>query len=148
MPGVELVDPVFQKLFGMLLGANSAQGLDSRFPPFEVRLDAVSEVAACKSAETDLGGEVVLAGAINRDKVNSAEGTQHAKSLANGAFAQLQTRDQIVKGQRLLAAIEKAVDFPQRARQGENGKGPDKEVYGFHLEGSQAQGRRGGQGKV
>jgi len=136
-----LVDPLFLKVvMGGVAVAYLPEGFDPCLPSPEVGLDAVAEVAARESAKADLSGEVVLAGAVDGDEVHGAEGAEHAESLADGAFAQVKAGDEVVEGQGLLAAVEEAVDFPQRARQGEDGKGPDEEVDGFTLKGSEGQG--------
>jgi len=146
VPGEELVDPALLEVFaGWVEVGDFAEGFDPCLPSPEVGLDAVAEISSCELTEAYFSGEVVLAGALDRDEVHGTKRAKHAESLADRAFAQIQTRDQIVKGQRFLAAIKKAVDFPQRARQGENSKGPDEQVDGFPLEGSQGLGRRGGQ---
>lgn len=146
VPGEELVDPLLLEVFlhGIRI-ANPQEGFDPCLPSPEVGLDAVAEVAARESAEANLGGEVVLAGAVDGDEVHGAEGAEYAESLADGAFAQVEAGDEVVEGQGLLAAVEEAVDFPQGARQGEDGKGPDEEVDGFPLKRGEGLGRRGGQ---
>jgi len=112
-----LVDPLFLEVVPGGVGvAYLPEGIYPCLPSTEVGLDAVAEVAARESAKADLSGEVVLAGAVDGDEVHGAEGAEHAESLADGAFAQLQASDEIIEGQRLLAAIEEAVDFPQGAR--------------------------------
>ena len=146
VPGEELVDPLFLEVVpGGVAVAYLPKGFDPCLPSPEVGLDAVAEVAARESAEADLGGEVVLAGAVDGDEVHGAKGAEHAESLADGAFAQVEVGDEVVEGQGFLAAVEEAVDFPQGARQREDGKGPDEEVDGFPLEGGEVLGRRGGQ---
>ena len=82
MPREELIDAFLLKVILGSTGstgiAHLSQGLDARFPSPEVGLDAVAEVAACESAEADLGGKVVLAGAVDRGEVHGTEGAQEA----------------------------------------------------------------------
>ena len=86
-----MVDPLFLEVVPGGVGvAYLPEGIYPCLPSTEVGLDAVAEVAARKSAEADLGSEVVLAGAIDRDEVHGAEGAEHAESLTDGAFAQIE----------------------------------------------------------
>ena len=147
MPGEELVDPSLLEVVPLGFGgAYFAEGFDPCLPSPEVGFDTVAQVASRESSETDLGGEVVFAGAVDRDEVHGTKGAEQAEAFAHGTFAEFETRDEIVKGQGLLTAIKQAVNFPQGTGKRENGKGPDEEVDGFPLEGSEGLGRGEGQG--
>lgn len=94
MPRKELVDSfLLEGRYRGIDGACIPQSCNPAFPSPKVGLDAIAKVAAGKSAEAGLGGEVVLPGAINRDKGDSPKGAEKAQSLAHGALAQLQPDD-------------------------------------------------------
>ena len=88
---------------------------------------------------------MILARVLDGHELHGAEGAEPAESLADGALAQVEPDHEVVKGQRLPAAVEQAVDLTQGSRQGKDRKGTDKEVDRFLLEGGERLWRRGGQ---